>query len=650
MQNFYSHIKYLFSIYVLGIIFFTLIRLCLMFSQWDRVTELPDAFSLMINASVIGFRFDSVISGYILALPLVLLLLSSIIGFENRKLVRFCHIYLCTFYSIALFGCIANIPYFAEFYKHINASVFNWKDEKSFVFTMIMKENIYLMYFLASLIVPALFVYLATILYKRIYKHYKSHFHFPRKVSGFLHKILIFFILGGLCFLGIRGRISQKSPIRVGTAFFSTYMFPNQLALNPIYYFLNSLLETGKKSKQEVRLIPDDDALKLCRIFYHASDSLKSPVVRIVRPDGERKNYNVVVILMESMSADLMKRNGNPNNFTPFLDSLANQSTCFENCYSAGIHTMNGVFSTLFSYPALFTQHPMKTVDIANFQCLPSVLRKNNYQTAYFTTHDDQFDNIGGFLKINGIELIQAQRDYPLNKVKSNLGVPDDYMFERAIPVLTQLSDNGQPFFATMLTASNHAPYIIPDYFKPSMKDIKDQIIEYSDWSIRKFFEMARKEKWFDNTIFVLTGDHGLVTGSQPYEISVSRHHCPLIIYGKDIPERSIAETASQLDIFPTIMGILEIAYANNTFGFDLLKEKRKYALLNSDDIVACVDDSLMYIYSTHGKEALYRYKIKSTENILEKKQEKADEMRQFMFSTMQSAQYIIKNSLTTIQ
>lgn len=648
MKNFYCHIKYLCSIYISGILFFALIRLFLMLAQWERALELPENISLILQSFWMGFRFDSVISGYILALPLVVLLLSSVFGIENKKLTKCCHIYLCVLYSITLFGCIANIPYFEEFFKHINASIFNWKDEKKFVFTMILKEKSYLMYFFLSLIFPVLWIRFTSMFYKKIYIHYTSYIQFPYPIKNLAYKIVVFIILGGICFLGIRGRIAQKSPIRVGTAFFSNYAFPNQLGLNPIFYFFNSVLEAKKKSHEEIHLMPDEEAINRVRLFYQISDTLKSPIARRVIPEGNSKQYNIVLILMESMSAELMQRNGAPKVLIPFLDSLSNHSLYFENYYSAGIHTMNGVFSSLFSYPALFNQHPMKTVEMLYFNGLPYVLKKNGYHTAYFTTHDDQFDNIGGFLKINGVELIRSQRDYPLDKIKSNLGVPDDYMFEKAISTLNQLSEEKKkPFFATMLTSSYHTPYIIPEYYKTPPGDIKEQIITYSDWSLQKFFEMAKKEKWFGETIFILTADHGSIHGIQPYEISLSRHHSPLVILGPGITNNIMTGVASQLDIFPTIMGLLKIPYINNSFGLDLLKEKRKYALLNSDDIVACIDDSLMYVYSTHGKEALYQYKIKSTENKMEQYPQQAKEMKEFMFSTMQSAQYLIKNDLT---
>jgi phosphoglycerol transferase MdoB-like AlkP superfamily enzyme len=484
-------------------------------------------------------------------------------------------------------------------------------------------------------------------LFKRIYRHFVSGFTGKYDLKTISIQLVSLLVMGTLCFYGIRGRIARKSPIRVGTAFFSNYVFPNQLGLNPVYYFLRSSLDLKKQVRQEVHLMPDDEAIRDVRSFYCISDSLSSPLARNVIPEGNVKPYHVVLILMEGMSADLLQRQGYEHSRWHFLDSLSYQSLYFDNCYSAGIHTMNGVFGSLFSYPALFNQHPMKNAEIRLYDGFPSELRKQGYQTVYFTTHDDQFDNIGGFLKMNEMELIVSQKDYPRGKVLSNLGVPDDYMFEQAIPVLDRLANNRRPFFATFLTASHHSPMIVPEYYRAAAGDIKEQIHEYCDWSLKKFFQSAQSKEWYEQTIFVLTGDHGVMVGDQIYDISLSRHHCPLLIIAPDRKPETIQAVASQLDIYPTVMGLLNIPYINTTLGVDLLHEGRKYAVLNSDDVVACVGDSLMYIYHTQGRTGLYRYKTKNTENLMSIYPTIADSMRMYLFSTMQAAQYCIQENLT---
>ena len=127
MRHTFRHILYLFSVYSLGLCFFSAIRLALLFSQWEQTINLPDTNSLLRQALWMGIRFDTVISCYILLLPLFALLLASIFGWNNRIPAKICTTFIAVLYGIALFLCIADIPYFAEFFKHINA-VFNWED------------------------------------------------------------------------------------------------------------------------------------------------------------------------------------------------------------------------------------------------------------------------------------------------------------------------------------------------------------------------------------------------------------------------------------------------------------------------------------------------------------------------------------------
>ena len=109
--------------------------------------------------------------------------------------------------------------------------------------------------------------------------------------------------------------------------------------------------------------------------------------------------------------------------------------------------------------------------------------------------------------------------------------IQDDFLYEYAIPVLTERSASVQPFFATLLSISNHPPYIIPPYFKPHSKETEEQIVEYADWSLRKFMDEASRQPWYENTIFVFLADHGKLVGSPKSDMPLTYHHIPLIIY-----------------------------------------------------------------------------------------------------------------------
>jgi len=321
---------------------------------------------------------------------------------------------------------------------------------------------------------------------------------------------------------------------------------------------MRSYLDSLDPDNESISLMDNEEAVKNVRKYYHITNTeYASPIARKIIPDSISANKpNVIVVIMESMSAAKMKRYGNTDNLTPFLDSLSMHSVYFDKYYTAGEHTFNGVFSTLFSFPALYRFHPLK--QIKQYMGIAYTLKNIGYSTSYFTTHDGQFDNIEGFLHANYFDHIISQSNYPNEEVKTTLGVPDDFMFRFSMPILNDFSQSGKPFFAAFMTASDHGPYYIPEYFKPHTSDIKKQIVEYADWSLGRFIQLARKQKWFDNTIFVFTADHGAAL-KVSYPIPLNYHHSPLIIYAPKLLEPKTYENISgQIDIFPTIMGLIK--------------------------------------------------------------------------------------------
>jgi phosphoglycerol transferase MdoB-like AlkP superfamily enzyme len=644
-----SYYKFLLSVQILGILFFSIFRLILLASQKSLLSTFPSGNGLLVKALLMGLRFDLVIACYILLLPLFLLSVSSFLKGRTKFLEYLIACYFPVLFIVAFFICASDIPYFSEFNKHINGTIFTWLGNGSFVTNMILHEPRYYLYFFVFLgiIILYLFVYL------KISKRFlfrKFDYQPEVKIAGYFLTGFLSVLLIGLCILGIRGRTSKKSPIRVGTAFFSNYSFPNQLGLNPVFVLMRSTLDMKNEKNKKVDLIRESLALDLVKreLLLNDSSGFKSPIARYIHATGTEINANVVVILMESMSAHYMNRFGGNKRLTPFLDSIFNVSLSFDNFYSDGIHTMNGMYATLCSYPSILTKHPLDQVEVPQYMGLPYTLRQKGYVTCMFITHDDQFDNVGGFFAMNGFERIIAQKDYPPEKVLSTLGVPDDYMFSFSIPYLNKLHQTGRPFFVFYMTASNHGPIIIPEYFKPTLSDEKEQAVQYSDWALRKFFLEAQKEEWFENTIFVFLADHGNVVGKNVYDMSYSYNHIPLIIYSKRYVKPFVCNNLSgQVDVFPIVMGLLNMSYLNNTFGVNTLVQKRPYMFFSADDKIGCVSDSLFSIDRINMNHSLFKYRLNSIEDLSENDSDKALEMKNYARSMIQSAQYIISEKLT---
>ncbi len=565
----FSEIKLILKTYLLVLSIFTIFRAILFFVEIDRLDYANTELITIIQAFIMGVRFDIVISGYVLFFPALALFIANIATKKSSLFIihKIVFYWIFILFSIGFMISAADIPYFGQFFSRFSIGAFEWIENFGFVVSMIVQEPKYF-----AIMIPMLIIIIAFyIILRRIFNSQELN----GRPNIFVN-IIISILFLGVMFIGVRGRVEKKSPIRIGTAYFSDNVFLNKLGLNPVFTLMRSYLDTKDSRNSTIELMDDAKAVSLVQKYLGVDNSeYNSPIARQIIPDSISENKpNIIVVIMESMSAAKMQRHGNTNNITPFLDSLSYQSIYFDKIYSAGKHTFNGIFGTLFSYPALYRQHPMKK--IAEYDGISSILSTLGYSTTYFTTHDGQFDNAEGFLRANKFDRVISQKDYPSSKIMTTLGVCDDYLFEYSMPIIDELAEGDKPFFVSFMTASDHGPYFIPEYFTPKAGDIKQQIVEYADWSLQQLIERSSQKAWFDNTIFVFIADHGASMNAN-YDIALNYHHTPLIIYApKLIPQKQlVSKIGGQIDFFPSIMGLIKQPYINNTLGIDLLKEER---------------------------------------------------------------------------
>lgn len=636
-------IRFILKIYLLALSVFSVFRIMLFLSEFDRIDEKEVAILTIIKSFIMGVRFDIVISGYILILPTLIFLTLELIGFKSKSIKQFFFYWIYILFTIAFTVSTADIPYFNQFYDRFSVGAFEWMESYKIVISMIFQEPKYFLFIIPFILLEIVFY----ILLKKIFEQENE----TQKINFFLNTFVSLIFLA-IVFLGIRGRIEEKSPIRIGTAYFSNNSFLNKLGLNPSFTLIRSYLDSKDEDNRVVKFMDDKLAIEMVQKNLGITKTqYNSPIAREVQPDTLLSAQpNVVLIIMESMSAAKMKRHGSTEELTPFLDSLSHNSIYFENIYTAGKHTFNGIFSTLFSFPALYRQHSMKTNN--QYDGISTSLLKNGYSTTYFTTHDSQFDNIEGFLRSNNFQNVISQSDYPASEVKTTLGVPDDFMFRFSIPKINELSERENPFFVTFMTTSDHSPFYVPEYFQPKAKAIESQIVQYADWSLQQFIQLASKEAWFNNTIFVFVADHGAAIDAK-YDISLNYFHTPLIIYAPEIFKGNQVhqKIGSQIDVYPTVMGLIKQKYVNNTLGIDLLNEERKFTIINDDDKVGILDTDYLCIMKNNGaKLELYKYKEQDKSNYFDQEQEKALEMADYAKSNMQVHQIMISEGRTTLK
>lgn len=632
-------LSFVLKLYVTGLVIFGLLRLVLLLFTADESIRLLNLLTL--KSFLIGVQFDTVVLSYLLIIPVLILYVISTINVTKKIPGIIVTLIICVVFPILIFISIADIPYFKFFHNRLSESSLQWLGNIDIVLKMVYGNSTNLFFLILSVIATVLSGILLFRFCKKQLINRKWDNYYGKKIIK--KNSILFIVLLFLCFLGMRGTISH--PIRQGDAFYCNNPLLNQIGLNPAFTLMKSYFS-------KVNLMDNKQAIKNTRQILHvvAPENSVSPVARDVINGTVMRKHNVILVIMESMSANYMRTFGNIKKLTPTLDSLVNLSWFFSNAYSAGIHTNNGVFSSLFSFPALKRIRPMSTIPVRTFSGLPYILRQNGYKNLFFSTHSESFDNLGTFIPNNFFDELYTAEDYPQDKIIGPYGVPDDYLFEYAIEKFNRF-DTCQPFFGTILTASNHEPYIIPDYFKSDISEKDLKAVSYADWSVKCFLQNAEKKKWFDNTIFVFVADHGLNIGTNPYDLPLSYHHIPLIFYAPKIlaTPKVLDNFIGQIDIFPTVLGILGASYVNNTLGLDGINEKRDCIYFSADDKIGCINSEWLYIYRYGGDEGLYRYKTGNTKNYASEKKEEFNKLRNYALSQIQATEWIISNDKTSL-
>ena len=640
MKRLYQSLLWLISIHIVGLLVFSLFRFTEFVCLHCQIVH-PEAS--VLGAFIRGVWFDNVIGCYILLIPLVVAGGAAVVGRSHRLVYRFTAWWFSILYAFVFMASAANPPYFAYFFKNINSSIFLWFGYTATTAGMLFEEKSYWLYISLYFLLAGGFVWtvfkLTNIFRKRIEKQPADSLN----VRCIASRGIVWVLAVLLCLFGIRGRRGYN-PIKVSEAYYCDDSFLNQLGINPSFNLLTSVLDDFRKENRELHLMPYAEAISYARAslgIQGKADSnyvLRRRVVSAISP----RHHNVVVILMESMSASLLKTFGQPDELTPTLDSLYRCSLAFTNCYSAGIHTNHGLTASLYSFPALMFRNLMKGTVTPHREGIPTVLRREGYHNMFFMTHEAQYDNMKAFFSTNGYDDIYSQENYPRDSVVNSFGVGDHFEMNFALGKINAAARRHNPFLATILTISNHPPYKVPTWFHARSKEAEKQIVEYADWSIGQFLKAARREPWYRNTVFVIYADHGKMVGKADGELPVSYNHIPLLIFGPDVKPQLYDGLAQQVDIVPTVLGLLGLSYDYDGFGVDLLKTRRQMVFYSADNQVVARDYQHCFVYNPSMQKA-FCYDALPGWKLRESHDTKAfTPLRKYVFAMEQTAQFML--------
>lgn len=616
-------IYFLFFIFVVFILANALYRIIflILFMPGNISLFSPD----MVYASYLGMKFDLRLSA-IIVLPL--LFMSYFIGDRLikkgviRQITAF-YLTLCIILLFIFFG--VDIATYSYIRNRVSSALFMFLDTPDISFTMIYQSYPVVSIFILLVVITSGFYLFIIYIIKKFSEFRKEKI----KKTG-LFFIYLFFSIG--LFGVIYGRIA-RFPLRWSEAYFTTDGFISNYTFNPVLYFYDSLkvkphnydLERAEKGYQVLA-----EFLNVEGPVPKESLSLK----RFIDPEMRFETQpNIVVIMLETFASFKVGAMGNKLDSSPNFDRLCKEGILFTRFYVPMENTSRSIFSSFFGIPDVSigyysSKNPLVVEQYSILNAL------NDYEKLYFLGGSASWGNIRGILSYNIDDLKIYEEGSYSSPVHDVWGISDVDLFYEANLVLT---GTREPFFAFIQTAGNHRPFRIPDDSRGFIEaEIDENVLaengfyslrEYNgfrflDHSLGYFFELAEKEGYFSNTIFIIYGDHGTNGGALDRrfgDLALASYHVPMLIYAPvHIPDaQKIDAVSSSLDMMPTIAGLTGKPYINKTLGrdlFDTASDKPRIAFtftpFRNPPMYGLIMDNYYLNADSEGNFNLYYYNI----------------------------------------
>jgi phosphoglycerol transferase MdoB-like AlkP superfamily enzyme len=607
------------------VLLFVLVQTGLRVVFWLRFNNPldPVTSSDLVHAFYLGLKYDLQVS-LALGIPILLLgwikPLHPIYSDSGRRLW---YVYTGTVVLLLLAVYATDFGHYAYLEQRLNATALRFLENLQISATMVWQTY--------PVITASLVMILLVYTGLRLFKFATSYIEpIPGQYPRWYQKTAIVLITFFVVLLGLYGKISWY-PLRWSDAFFSTHAFSGQLATNPILYFFNTLKNKDETfdlpaARDSYPLMtqylgidqPDPDRLNYIRRFNFGSDPARTPP-------------NVVVVILESFASYKSGLAGNPLNPTPNLDKLAEQGHFYPNFYVTQTGTARSVWTFVTGIPDIeLNKTSSRNPLIVDQHTIINAFE--NHKKLYFLGGSASWANIRGLLSANIPELeIYEEGSYSSPRVDV-WGISDLSLFREAHQVLKTVEG---PFFAIIQTSGNHRPYTIPednagfeilraedleleatDFGFNSLEELNS--FRFMDHSIGHFIKLAAEEPYFDNTVFVFFGDHGIHantgrhTPKSEEQLRISGLRVPLVMYGKGIitrPEK-FDKVASQVDVLPTVASLTQTNYIDSTLGRDLLDERyddHRYAFTiehSGGRVIGLLSDQYYFMMNFDGSDA----------------------------------------------
>lgn len=328
---------------------------------------------------------------------------------------------------------------------------------------------------------------------------------------------------------------------------------------------------------------------------------------------GGLGRLNVVLVSIESFGAEFSRLHGSGRDLTPNFDEFAGRSLWFSNAYASGTRTVRGLEAFTSSIPPIPTVSILRRPGNEHVATWGAVMRSLGYRTSFLYGGYGYFDNMNYFFGHNGFDVVD-RRSFRSVRFENIWGVSDEDLFDHSLAYLDSVHASGKPFFSIIMTTSNHKPFT----FRPGLERLgippegggRAAGVRYADFALGEFLRHAKGHAWFDDTIFVVAADHGArVYGAE--QIPLKTYEIPLLIYSpRHVEPKRLDELMTQIDIAPTVLGLLGLPYEAPFFGQDALRAppQHRVAFFNHNHDVAIYRDGKMVVFGLKRAADTFRY------------------------------------------
>lgn len=547
---------------------FLILRTGLLLRSYSLVDH---SFAALLKVYAVGSLLDGVTFFFVM-LPVVIYLILVPDHVFRWRISRYLSLGVYfLFVFLVLFGGVADWLFWEEFGSQFNFLVVDY-----LVYTREMIGNAVESYPVTAIVSTLLLVAFLIVLFtkKRLLIAHDSSSTLGKRLStGWVYLGIPLFSL-----LLAGESVSNVSPNHYNTELAKNclYSVVASFFYNSIEY--NSFYPTHRDALTFTYL---RDLLKTGNSRYDSEDA--HDITRTVVSHGEERRKNVVVVVVESLSAEYLGVFGNQGHLTPNLDALAGESLLFRNLYATGTRTDRGLEAIALSVPPTPGRSLVKRPHNENLFTAGQIFRNKGYDTRFIYGGFGYFDNMNAFFKGNGFQ-VTDRSDMAADEISfSNVwGVCDEDLFARVIKESDLSYRNKKPFFSIVLTTSNHRPFTYPQRIDVPSGSSREGAVKYTDYAIGRLVQVARSKPWFGDTVFVIVADHCAQSAGK-VEVPVHKYHIPLIIHSPGfVHPGECRAIGSQIDIVPTVLELLNISYRSRFFGQDLLSYPPGRALMGT--------------------------------------------------------------------